>query len=229
MMNIEELEKRIKDLEEQVRVTKDIEEIERLQKAYGYYIEHWMPEELTDLFADGPDVAIHLIGLGIYQGKDRVRQFFNNDMGNDPEFIHQVMQTSGIVTVAPDGQTAKGRWNGWGVLAIPMGGGVKQEFLGGMYENDYVKQEGVWKIKVARHFPTYYSTPREGIVKPEREAVIDPNYVHKEPIEPDIPDSIKVVYPSGYILPFHFKHPVTGKETNERQKNTAKGMENINL
>ena len=228
-MNIEEMEKRIKELEKQVRETKDIEEIERLQKAYGYYIEHWMSEELIDLFADGPDVAIHLIGMGIFRGKDHVRQFFNNDMGNDPEFIHQVMQTSGIVTVAPDGQTAKGRWNGWGVLAIPMGGGVKQEFLGGMYENDYVKQDGVWKIKVARHFPTYYSTPGEGIVKPEREAAIDPNYVRKEPIEPDIPDNIKVVYPSGYILPFHFKHPVTVKETSEKQKNTSRGMENIDL
>ena len=228
-MNIEEMEKRIEELEKQVRETKDIEEIERLQKAYGYYIEHWMPEELTDLFAEGPDVAIHLIGLGIFKGKDHVRDFFNNNMGDDPEFIHQVMQTSGIITVAPDGQTAKGRWNGYGVLAIPMGGGVKEDLLGGMYENDYVKQDGVWKIQVARHFPTYYATPGGGMVKPERAAAIDPNYEHKEPIEPDIPDSFKVVYPSGYILPFHFKHPVTGKETSEKQKNTAKGMKNIEL
>ena len=227
-MDIEEMEKRLRDLEEKARITQDIQEIERLQKAYGYYIERWMSEELIDLFADGPDVALHLIGRGIYQGKDRVRQFFNRGLGNDPEFIHQVMQTSGIVTVAPDGQTAKGRWNGWGVLALPTGGGVKEEFLGGMYENDYVKEDGVWKIKVARHFPTYYATPGEGIVKPERAAAIDPDYV-EEIMAPDVPDNFKPIYPSGYILPFHFKHPVTGKETSERQKNTSMGMDNINL
>jgi hypothetical protein len=228
-MNTKDLLSRIQALEEQLRITKDIEEIERVQKAYGYYIEHWMSEELADLFADGPDVALHLMGWGVFSGKEHVRKFFMTYNGNDPEFIHQVMQTSGIVTVAPDGKTAKGRWNGWGILALPVGGGVKQEFLGGMYENDFIKQDGVWKIKIARHFPTYYASPGQGIAKPERVAAIDPNFTRVEPIAADIPDNFKVVYPSGYIFPFHFKHPVTGKETSEREHNATLGMENFGL
>jgi hypothetical protein len=223
-MNLEEMEARLSFLEKQFKISQDIAEIERLQRAYGYYIEHWMSEELTDLFADGPDVAIHLIGLGIFMGKEHVRQFFRSDMGKNPEFLHQVMQTSGIVTVDPDGKTAKGRWNGWGVLAIPQGGGVKQEFLGGMYENDYIKQNGKWRIKIARHIPTYYALPGQGFVKPERVAAIDPNYVPKDHMEPDIRDTVKPVYPSSYILPFHFKHPVTGKETTEKLSNADSGL-----
>ena len=30
---------------------------------------------------------------------------------------------------------------------------------------------------------------------------------------------IDYAYPSGYILPFHFKHPITGKETSEGERN----------
>jgi hypothetical protein len=227
-MKIQDYESRLKTLEAQVREYKDIEEIERLQKAYGYYIEHWMSNELADLFAEGPDVALHLIGCGTFLGKESVRKFFLSYNGDNPEFIHQVMQTSGIVTVAPDGLTAKGRWNGWGILALPMGGGVKQEFLGGMYEDDYIKQDGVWKIKIARHMPTYYAVPGVGIAKPERAAAIAPDAI-EGPIIPDLPDNVKVVYPSGYILPFHFKHPVTGKETSERKHNASLGMENLDL
>ncbi len=228
-MTIEELEHRVSQLEKELQRYRDIEAIERLQKAYGYYIEHWMADELADLFADGPDVAVHLIGLGVFQGKEHVNRFFRSSMGNHPEFIHQVMQTSGIVTVAPDGMTARGRWNGFGVLAIPMGGGVKEEWLGGMYENDYVKQDGVWKIRVARHFPTYYAVPGKGIVKPERSAAVDPDYVFEEPMQPDIPDKFRPVYPSGCILPFHFRHPVTGKQTSENRINKSLGTELSNL
>ena len=31
-------------------------------------------------------------------------------------------------------------------------------------------------------------------------------------------------YPSGYIVPFHFKHPVTGNETSEKKRNKALGL-----
>jgi hypothetical protein len=37
---------------------------------------------------------------------------------------------------------------------------------------------------------------------------------------PDIPvDKADLRYVSGYIFPFHFKHPVTGKETSEGVRN----------
>ena len=38
--------------------------------------------------------------------------------------------------------------------------------------------------------------------------------------QPDKPaKGIEYAYPSGYILPFHFKHPVTGKSTSEVERN----------
>jgi len=38
--------------------------------------------------------------------------------------------------------------------------------------------------------------------------------------KPDIPlDKKDLRYVSGYIFPFHYKHPVTGKETSEGVRN----------
>jgi hypothetical protein len=38
---------------------------------------------------------------------------------------------------------------------------------------------------------------------------------------PDIaPDPADLRFVSGYILPHHFKHPVTGKETTETERNS---------
>ena len=112
----EVLEARIKYLEDELRRLKDIEEIKTLQKAYGYYLEHFMSQEIIDLFSDGPDVSLTL-AAGTYLGKEGVIKFFSRIVASQ-EFLHQVMQLSGIVTVDLDGKTARGRWYGWGSAAL---------------------------------------------------------------------------------------------------------------
>jgi hypothetical protein len=57
------------------------------------------------------------------------------------------------------GKTAKGRWNGWGAIALPKGG-IEQIFIHGIYEMVYVKEGGTWKIKIFQ-FNRTYSVPRE--------------------------------------------------------------------
>src|SRR5690606_6307692 len=112
-MDIGEMESRIKDVENQVRRFKDLEEIRRLQKAYGFYLEHWMPDEITDLFSDGPDVTLSVFA-GIYVGKESIRIYFNGEHPDrNPEVLHQVMQLSDIIDIAEDGKTAQGRWYGF--------------------------------------------------------------------------------------------------------------------
>jgi len=143
----------------------------------------------------------------------------------DPEFMHQLMQLSPVVAIYPDGKTVKGRWYSFGGIAIPRGGGVRQSFVSGTYENEYVKENGTWKIKRIRWHLNYNAKPGEGWVKPERVAAIDPNAKFQGP-QPDIPDTrFEHQYPSGYIFPFHYKHPITGKETSEGVRNVSlKGM-----
>lgn len=49
-MTMRELEQHIKTLESEVRTLKDVREIEILQRAYGYYLEHWMDEEVIERY-----------------------------------------------------------------------------------------------------------------------------------------------------------------------------------
>lgn len=115
-----------------------------MQRSYGYYIEHGMGEEIIDLFADELNAALWHALEGTYLGKESIRRFFERFTmdSQNPEFLHQVMQLSGIVDVYPDGKTAKGRWCGLGAIAIPRGKSVAQTNTSVIYENDYKKENG---------------------------------------------------------------------------------------
>jgi hypothetical protein len=219
---IEELKKQIRELREQIGKFQDIEEIKKLQRSYAYYLEHWMSEEIIDCFSDGPDVALEWLE-GTFLGKDGVRRYFSGLKQLDPAFLHQLMPVSGIIDIAPDGETALGRWYAFGALAIPMPKGAKQFFMCGTYENKYVKENGKWKIQRVKWNLNYEAYPGEGMLNQKFAAEEDTAYLSKLP-EPDMPPSgINPRYPSGYIFPFHYNHPVTGKKTTENKLNAELG------
>lgn len=60
-----------------------------------------------------------------------------------------------------------------------------------------------------------------GLVDPKLVAAVDPNYTMTHPAA-DLPrKSFNSRYPSGYIFPFHYRHPVTGEKTTEAQRNAS--------
>lgn len=216
----------IANLESKLARLDDIEAIKRLQKAYGYYVEHWMYEEIIDCFSDGPGVYLNWIE-GVWKGKEGVRRYFTNGGKSTPTptgFSHQLMPTSGLITVALDGKSAKGRWYGFGAIFNSNHGKVeKGEFTSGIYEVCYVKENSVWKIR-SYDWIIPYVVRIDGMCEgPEirsrriiKEAKEKTNFVP----DPDILlDNKDLRYVSGYIFPFHFKHPVTGKKTSENKRN----------
>lgn len=216
-MDVEELESKIKILEDQIRTIQDIEEIKKLQRAYGYYLENWMTDEVADLFADGPDTVL-LVHAGEFRGKEGVKRYFRprneKRVRRIPGFFHQVMQLSPIIDVAPDGKTAKGRWYGFGANASPVKDGVFQGWMDGVYENEYIKENGKWKIKKLCWYMYFFAPYQVGWVEPENQC--DPSFRHQPPdLSPDGP-SEDTFYPSQFIAPFHFDHPVSGKEISEK-------------
>jgi len=216
-MTIEELEARVKHLENQLARVNDIEEIKKLQRAYGYYLEHWMAEDVIDLFSDSPEVIV-IVRVGTFKGKESIKRFFRHGRDEElrittnPEFLHQVMQLSPIIDVAPDGQTAEGRWYGFGANAFPKPGGkINAGWMDGIYENDYIKENGKWKILKLHWCMTFHADYTGGFVDP-RKAVVENTMLMPDVslVKPDEP-SPNTVIPSGYMLPLHFKNPVTDK------------------
>lgn len=224
-MSEKALEARIKALEKKVGILEDTNEITRLQRVYSYYVMHMMRDEIYDCFADRADVKLRWLE-GTWYGKKGVARYFGVGDKSRPEpppgFIHQVMPIAGVVDVAPDGKTAKGRWYSFGGVATPdqKTGKTNPGIVGGLYEIDYIKEKGTWKfwkidwiIPLSIKIPTEEWSPVENLGRRLAE--------FKAPgaDEPFIQGDPRFV--SGYIFPFHYNHPVTGKPTSEGKKNTT--------
>lgn len=222
------MEDRIKELEKKVQRLDDINEITRLQRVYSYYVMHMMRDEIYDCFADDKDTTLRWLE-GTWKGKEGVARYFG--VGTDrpepaPGFVHQVMPIAGVVDVDPDGKHAKGRWYSFGGVAVPdqKTGKTRPSIVGGLYEIDYLKEKGQWKFwKIDWIIPLSIKIPPEqwGTVEELGKSIA--NFQAPDPdIEMEKNDPRFV---SGYIFPFHYDHPVTGKPTSETKKN-AKLLKN---
>jgi len=197
-MNLEALEKEVTRLE-------DIQEIENLQRIYGYYFDNRMFAEVIDLFSENT-ASVEVTDHGVFRGKDGVRRMYGNMIGRTipGHIFFEVMQSQGVIDVAPDGKTAKGRWYTPSFEARPIGGTLKQTWQFGVYDNEYVKENGKWYFKKLHWNLTYWTTYESGFLKlPKISDTPFPNA--------DAPATAYHPYPSGYHVPYPFKHPVTGE------------------
>jgi len=217
-----EMEARLKALEKKVGILEDINEVKRLQRVYSYYVMHMMRDEIYNLFADRDDVTLHWLE-GTWKGKEGVKRYFG--VGSDrpepaPGFLHQVMPIAGVLDVAPEGKTAKGRWYSFGGVAVPdqKTGKTNPSIVGGLYEIEYIKENGVWKMwKIDWIIPLGIRIPSESWTSVEQ---LGERVRSFKMSEPDIPmPDFDPRFVSGYIFPFHYNHPVTGKPASEKQKN----------
>jgi len=224
-----EMETKFKELEKKISLLDDVNQEKRLQRAYSYYVLRMMRDEIVDCFADRPEAGLYWLE-GAYIGKEAIKRYFG--VGTDrpkpkPEFFHQVMPIAGVVDVDPDGKRTRGRWYTFGSHSLPAGEDrFRKSFVGGMYEVEYIKEKGVWKfltihwlIPYAVTIPDEYWKSPEMIGKQVGESVANPQGPIYVP-EPDIPyDPEDPRFLAGYILPFHYKHPVTGKKASENTNN----------
>jgi hypothetical protein len=176
---------------------------------------------IVDLFAD--DAELYFMG-GVYRGKAGARRLYGGATGmNGPVdgllFEHLIVQD--IVDVAPDRTYALGRFRTF------MQGGVhethpnpppnipSQFWEGGVYENEYVKEDGVWKIKVFNYRVVWQADFDKGWAHSKVDPLMISAPVTTFPENPRGPDAIAAApgprWPKQGIMPFHYPHPVTGE------------------
>jgi hypothetical protein len=173
-----------------------------------------MVEDIVDLFADGDDTELW-VTAGKFKGKENVRRLYSYIGNSFPShgFLHQLMQLSGIVHVNPDGMTANGRWYGFGANALPLKNGkINPGWMNGIYETEYLKQDGKWKIKKLRWCMTFRASWVESFVDPaKRDDSMMDRAENKDLGHRDTPEETR--FPSGFICPFHFANPASGRQT----------------
>ena len=187
-----------------VELLRDKDAVENLQAAYGYYVDKSMWSEAADLFATKG--AFEYGQMGVYVGRDHIRRGLSllGKEGPEPGKLNNYMQLQSVIHVAPDGRTAKARWRGMVQLGRANQPGQWGE---GTYENEYVKEAGVWKIAKLHFYPTGFTDYDLGWVK---SAI--PLQGPSAAIPPDRPPTeVYRGFPGVYIPPFDYPHPVTGE------------------
>ncbi|HEX5420663.1 MAG TPA: nuclear transport factor 2 family protein, partial [Gammaproteobacteria bacterium] len=194
-------EERLEAIGKRLQRLQDANDVETLQRAYGYFVDKGMWTEVANLFAD--DGTYEIGGRGVFVGKKRVLEYLQ--VGLAPERpvegrLINHMQFQPITTISPDGRTAKERMKAFVASGYNWGDVI--------YENTYAKEDGVWKIKTV-HAPFVMYT---SVTKGWAEDAVTNTWPAKFPPPPDRPPTVVyLTYPSVYIVPFHYPNPVTGR------------------
>jgi hypothetical protein len=205
---ISALEQHIATLERETQRLEDVRAIKRLQRAFGYYFDAGDWDQMADLFA--ADGSIEMGLDGVYVGQARVRQYLHalgrGHQGLAPGELHEHLQLQPVIDLAADGRTAKGRWRD---LILQGQYHERAEWGEGPYENEYVKDHGVWKVQRLHWYQTFV-VPYDGGWARNKD-VNGGRYVSGQ-LPPDRPPSERYeTWPGVYIPPFHYPNPVTGK------------------
>jgi hypothetical protein len=198
------LEAKLASLQREVNLIEDRKSIERLQQLWAHYVSEGMATEAAALFSSSPVASIEYAQQGVYLGKARIEAFLKAGGARlQPGELRETPVMQAVIHVAADGVTAKGRWRSLVMTGIHGQDGVWQE---GPYENEYVKEKGVWRISRLHWYMTVNGSYDKGwhrqsfpITGPLRD------------LPPDQPPSVVYQsFPSFFLPPFHFLHPVTG-------------------
>ncbi len=220
------MEARLDALENRVQTMEAIDAVKNLQHAYAFYIDKGQYEQTVELFAEDGEVRFL---NGVWKGHEGISRlycdWFRNyflEGRNWPNFglILEHMASMDIVHISDDGLSAKARWrcllfgahHESATYEIP---GLPDAFWEhGIYENQYVKENGVWKIKVHDYFMEWQANYDEGPAKSGVHLPLfdDDKTYPNDPNGPDqIIDRLPKLWPETTVVPFHYKHPVTGK------------------
>ena len=204
------VEAQIEQLTERVERLEGARAVKKLQRAFGFYVDRGLWGEAADLFAD--EGTVELGSDGVYQGKARIREYLMRLHGGQEGLIYgqlnEWVTLQPAISVAADGMSATARWRDLGML-----GQYKQhaEWRDGIYENSYIREGGVWKIRSLRLYVNFVAPyergwarlqPGEGVARSQ--ASLD--------FPSDRPSTgLHEPFPQTNFAPFQVANPVTGR------------------
>lgn len=197
---------RIGSIDQRADRVGDYDELKNLQQIYGFYVDKALWDQVVDLFAE--DGSLELGFNGVYVGKDAIRKYLYSLTDGKPGLLKGQLnnhpQFSPYITIGSDGVRAKARWQQWiydGILGAGSGG----NWGAGTYENEYVKEGGVWKIKTLHFFERFYAPYEGGWTRAAPETAYR---YGKSKVKPTKPSSVVYApYPASFEPPFHDDRP----------------------
>jgi hypothetical protein len=192
----------VEALKLQVQANRDWTAIANLQATYGYYVDKMRWDDAADLFASG--ATLEIAGRGLFRGQGRIRTYLHELGKLEYGTLFNHMQLQPVIHVDPRGKTAQARWRAFMQVAHL---GKEARWGEATYENEYVKEDGVWKISKLHGYITYYvefdrGWNKGGVTLPQKLNNLDP----------DAPPTVKYgAFPEVFVPPYHYGNPVTGR------------------
>jgi hypothetical protein len=205
-------------LEAKIVRAEDVEAIKRLTFIFGYYRDKFFYDQALSLFTE--DAVVDYAG-GKYLGKPSIRRLLRSPGYTAPEAMgrsgpqfgvmndHVLMEQ--VITLTANGRTAQARFKDWNTQGVF---GKSQTRSSGVYENEYRKTDGVWKISAMaycmRYANAYLVNPRD--IPAPNDAPATPEFFPRDPNGPDRQSNYAChEWPHpGVSPPLHYPHPVTG-------------------
>jgi SnoaL-like domain len=197
------LETKLASLQREVNLTEDMKAIERLQQAFGHYVSEGMASEAAALFSDRPDASIEFAQQGVFLGRQRIEAFLSAlGVKAGSGLLRETPVMQGVVHVSAEGLSAKGRWRS---LVMAGRAGEDGRWIEGPYENEYVKEGGVWRIARLHWYTTVDASYDKGWHKGP-----NPAEGPLPQLPPDRPPSTEYrAFPTFFLPPYHYVNPVT--------------------
>ncbi|MFD2422742.1 nuclear transport factor 2 family protein [Amycolatopsis pigmentata] len=130
-----------------------LREVKDVQRAYAQFSQFGQWEAMAALFAEDGELRW---GEEIATGREAIAAWLEADAGamdgRTPGTLHTEIVDQPLVNLSADGRTAKGRWHGMRFLGDGKG---RARIQGGLHENDYVLENGRWRIAALRYHPQY--------------------------------------------------------------------------
>ena len=143
-MSLEELEKRVKAME-------DLEEIKKLHQNYINLMDNLQYEEVLDLFTE--DATVEVRNSGVKRGKKELSEVYMGILEKRGR-----TRLEGHMAIEPDltvdEDSARGTWLIYMLFSKPT-----VQWVQGINECEYRKEKGKWKIRKLKFTRTLASDP----------------------------------------------------------------------
>jgi len=128
--------------------------VKNLQRTYAQYSQYGLWTEMADLFAKD---ATYIFDEETIKGRKAIGDYLTSHQGGGQQglaagAVHTQIIDHPVVNLSVDGESAKGRWYGFFLLSDNQG---NASIHGGVFENEYMREDGKWKIGVHHFFPQY--------------------------------------------------------------------------
>lgn len=176
------------EAERELRRVQAYDAIENLQDAYGYYMDKALWQDVALLFAK--DGSLQIADSAVAVGPDHILAFLraSGPEGPQKDVLNDQLQLQPLIDVAADGRTAKVRSRLLRQGRAPDGRAL---WGAGLYENELVNVDGVWKFTKLRLYPMFTVDYTRGWARGGLATGDE-------------------LLPSPDTPPFHYSNPVTG-------------------